>query len=44
MRGIDLNIQAQKTPYRITPAYAGNREVHERENGQWEDHPRICGE
>ena len=29
---------------RITPAYAGKREVLRRASGVAQDHPRLCGE
>ena len=29
---------------RITPAYAGKSERHQRQNQEYQDHPRLCGE
>ena len=28
----------------ITPAYAGKSERHQRQNQEYQDHPRLCGE
>ncbi len=31
------------SPYRITPAYAGNTQHSKRDRNRPEDHPRVCG-
>ena len=44
MRGKVLEIDSQRSPFRITPAYAGKSLEGERGSVHGEDHPRVCGE
>ena len=44
MRGKDAHRQRLDNPNRITPAYAGKREVLLYEEEVIRDHPRLCGE
>ena len=44
MRGKAVAIFRQLHHGRITPAYAGKRDIPSRGNTQQGDHPRVCGE
>ena len=44
MRGKDNKGTYDNSITRITPAYAGKREVYMSANFRRQDHPRLCGE
>ena len=44
MRGKDFYSTVQEVRTGITPAYAGKRIIMPDENGELQDHPRLCGE
>ena len=44
MRGTLNNNNAHTRPPGITPAYAGNTKLHNRQGKEQWDHPRLCGE
>ena len=44
MRGKATANTALMDPQRITPAYAGKREIAAISTRQAQDHPRLCGE
>ena len=44
MRGKVQLVQSQTLQRRITPAYAGKREMQQELIGMVQDHPRLCGE
>ena len=44
MRGKVPSNKGQRMMVRITPAYAGKRKIHDEDEENAEDHPRLCGE
>ena len=44
MRGKEIEVKAENTAKRITPAYAGKRFLKHGTISQKKDHPRLCGE
>ena len=44
MRGKDIHSECPKFRYRITPAYAGKRQLRQCRLRSFRDHPRLCGE
>ena len=44
MRGKEVIPGKIAKPYRITPAYAGKRQLLHLWSGGNRDHPRLCGE
>ena len=44
MRGKDFSIVKPENVIRITPAYAGKRELEDLSTVVKKDHPRLCGE
>ena len=44
MRGKDGDSVHSRLPFRITPAYAGKRNLNRNAEKARKDHPRLCGE
>ena len=44
MRGKEISFERYHALNRITPAYAGKRQVQKLGNYGVRDHPRLCGE